>query len=357
MRIGGAEQVIYNLVENTDKSMYDLSIICLDSALGPFGRQLQERGCQITSFNRKPGFDVSLIRDIRRHIKDHDIDVLHCHQYTPYVYGLLGSLGTKTKVIFTEHGRFYPDERRVKRVLINPLLNNLTAHVTAISSATLDALVEFENFPRKKIKVIYNGIDDQRFIRQGNQDIRIELDISQEAYILGTVARLDPIKNHKMMINAMKAVNEKFPKTYLVIVGDGAEKECLEALAKSLKLTDRIIFTGYREDTEKFYAAMDIFLLTSFSEGTAMTLLEAMAAGLPCIVTGVGGNPEIVKDGETGFVIPSDDVKVLAEKICMLLKDIDLKKRMGHAGRKRFEERFTVDKMVREYETLYDGKQ
>ncbi|GAF79083.1 unnamed protein product, partial [marine sediment metagenome] len=137
-------------------------------------------------------------------------------------------------------------------------------------------------------------------------------------------------------------------------VGDGPEREKLESVASELEVSSKVRFTGFREDPHLFYKIMDIFLLTSFSEGTAMTLLEAMASGLPCIVTDVGGNPEIVIKGETGFVIPSNDEKALAEKICTLLSNTKLKKEMGKAGRRRFEENFTVEKMVKAYEALYD---
>lgn len=358
MRIGGAEQVIYNLIENSDKSKYDLSIICLDQPIGPFGIKLQKKGYKVTSFNRKPGFDLNLIRDICRYVLLNNVDVLHCHQYTPYVYGLLGSIFTKAKVIFTEHGRFYPDKRKFKRIILNPFLNLFTDYITAISSATREALVRFENFPWEKIKIVYNGIDDSKYVNLSGMSLRQSLEIKENALILGTVGRLDPIKNQKMMIKALKIVQQNYPDTFLVIVGDGPERVNLESLASQLNLSSRVIFTGFREDIHHYLKIMDIFLLTSFSEGTAITLLEAMASSLPCIVTNVGGNPEIVKDGETGFVIPSDDEKALAEKICMLFRDrdTDMIEKMGREGRRRFGENFTVDRMVHAYEALYNGK-
>jgi len=281
--------------------------------------------------------------------------VLHCHQYTPYVYGVLGAAFTPCKVIFTEHGRFHPDQRKLKRVLANPLLNLYTDYITAISSATREALVNFENFPKHKIRVVYNGIDDTEYVRSVSTNSKRQfLGIPEKAQVIGTVARLDHIKNHKMMINALKIVHHTYPDTFLIIVGDGPERETLELLASELKLSSRVIFTGFREDTHLFYKTMDIFLLTSLSEGTAMTLLEAMATGLPCVATDVGGNPEIVMDGETGFIIPSNDEITLAEKICTLFRNEDLMKKMGKAGRRRFEENFTVDKMVSSYQAIYD---
>ncbi len=353
MRIGGAEQVIANLIENTNHK-YILSIICLEQPTGPFGRNLIEKGYQIISFNRKPGFDFSLVRHIRNYIIDNNIDILHCHQYTPYVYGLFASAFTSTKIIFTEHGRFYPDKKKIKRVLFNPVLSLLTDSVTAISSATRDALVEYENFSRKKIMVVYNGIDDAMYTTPSDTNVRQSLGIKPEDFVLGTVARLDPIKNHKMMIKSLGIVRKSYPNTFLVLVGDGQERKNLESFVSSLGLSSHVIFTGFKEDIHNYLKAIDIFLLTSFSEGTAMTLLEAMASSLPCIATNVGGNPEIVRNGETGFIVPNDDCKLLTDKICLLLQDEDLLNKMGNAGRRRFKEKFSVEQMVSAYEKVYD---
>ena len=119
MRIGGTEQVIKNLILGTDASRFTMSVLCIESPLGPFAEDLINQDIHIEALSRKPGFDASLISQIRQHIKEHKIDIIHCHQYTPYVYGALGALMTPAKVIFTEHGRFYPDSTTWKRKVIN----------------------------------------------------------------------------------------------------------------------------------------------------------------------------------------------------------------------------------------------
>ena len=122
MRIGGAEQVIKNLVEGIDSVQYNSSIFCIEEPIGSFGQQLIEQGTTIHSLPRKEGFNLTLIFKIRHYLKKYKIDILHCHQYTPWVYGVLSTIGTGIKVIFTEHGRFYPDRSSWKRRLINPWL-------------------------------------------------------------------------------------------------------------------------------------------------------------------------------------------------------------------------------------------
>ena len=354
MRIGGTEQVIYNLIEHTDPKKYDVSILCLNQPIGPFGIQLQKKSCHIIAFDRKPGFDLKLIKNIRKFIIKDQIDILHCHQYTPYVYGLFASLFTKTKIIFTEHGRFYPDQRKLKRILINPVLSLFTSAITAISKATKNALIKYENFPGKRIQVIYNGINGSRFEFPTSGNLRKTLGIDEKTFVLGTVARLDPIKNHDMMIKAFKIVHDRFSQTVLIIVGDGSERPRLVSLIAQMGMNSSVIITGFREDTPQFYNMMDLFLLTSFSEGTAMTLLEAMASTKPCIATDVGGNPEIVLKNTTGFIIPSNDEHTLADVVIKLMQDNKLSTKMGIAGRKRFEQMFTAVKMTAEYQKLYD---
>jgi len=355
MRIGGAERLIYHLIRNTDPSRFEVSLICLNQPLGPFGRELQGSGIPIEECDRRPGLDFSLIKNLHRYLREKGIDIVHCHQYTPFVYGVISGLKTPTRVIFTEHGRFYPDLRKMKRVFVNPALARLCDSITAISAATKEALVRYENMPAKRIRVVYNGIADS--VSSGAvpvQAIKKSLGIGENDFILGTVARLDSIKNHPLMIRTLKEIRGLYPQTTLVIIVDVPERGKLESLTRELDQQAHVVFTGFREDAHLFYRLMDVFLLTSFSEGTAMTLLEAMAASLPSVVTDVGGNPEIVKDGETGFVIPSNDKKALVEKIALLQGDESLRRKIGQAARKRFEEKFTVEKMVAAYEQIYE---
>lgn len=357
MRIGGAEQVIFNLVDHTDKQMFEIDILCLEDVIGPLGEMIADRGVAVSTLGRKPGFDLTLILKIRKHIINKKIEILHCHQYTPYIYGVLASIFTPCDVIFTEHGRFYPDTRKLKRIIVNPLLSLITKKITAISSATVDALVKYENFSRKDIELVYNGLDDSKYNdrvhEDSNKNLLLQYGIKSSAFVLGTVARLDPIKNQPLMLHALKKVLNRYPDTFLLIVGDGPERDTLQNLSDDLGITERVIFTGFRNDAYKFYNIMDIFLLTSFSEGAAMTLIESMASSLPCIVTDVGGNPEIVIDQQTGFVISSGDLEQLVSSICELIENPDKREKMGKAGRLNYEEHYTIDKMVNSYQCIY----
>jgi len=354
MAIAGTEQVIRQLIENTDSKRFDCSIMCIDGKIGELGQLLSDKGFKLQTLARKSsGLDFDIVKQLRAFVKENDINILHCHQYTPYIYGLFASFGTKAKVIFTEHGRFYPDSYKWKRMLLNPLFSLFTHKITAISKATAEALIKFENFPRKKVQVIYNGInvDTENFKNDGI--LRKELSIPNDAKVLGTISRLDPIKNQTMMIEAFSKVLKVHPNTILLIVGDGPEGNKLKKLCQTLNIQDKVIFTGFKLNPQHYFNIIDIFLLSSLSEGTSMTLLEAMAFKKPAVVTNVGGNPEIVIDGITGLVTPTKDVIAFAQSIKKLLEQSDLQSELCINALNRFKNNFTAIVMTSQYETNY----
>lgn len=353
MGVGGTEQVISQLVRNLDSSRFECDVACIDGEVGPLGDQLRPLGIKFHVFDRKPGFDLSLIRDIRARLKENRYHIIHCHQYTPYVYGVLAALFSGVKVVFTEHGRFHPDSYSWRRRLINPLLGWPTDSIVAISAATARALAHYEWFSAKAIEVIYNGMDAVRE-RGDPEQCRREFDIPTGNLVFGTIARFDPIKNIPMMIDAFDIVHRSNPASTLLLVGDGAERDRLEIQVKRLGLTDSVIFTGYRTDTSSLMSIMDVYLLSSYSEGTSMVLLEAMSTGTCSIVTRVGGNIEIIEHKSNGIVVESEDVNSLAAWMEQLAGDAELRRRLGKNGMNDFEDRFSVATMSTRYVETYD---
>lgn len=353
MRIGGTEQVIKNLIENSDQEQFDMSILCIESPLGPFADDLLAKGITITALNRAPGFDYRLIKQIRSHIKKHRIEILHCHQYTPWVYGALAALRTNAKVIFTEHGRFYPDSSSWKRKLINPWLHKITTATTAISQATKQALVDYEYIPADDIQVIYNGIAPLKVDPQQVEQLRKELGIGANTLCLGTIARLDRIKNHPMMLRAFRQVLDSGIDAKLIIVGDGEMRQTITDMITELNLEHHVIMTGYQPKPQHHLALMDIYLLSSLSEGTSMTLLEAMSLGKPCVVTDAGGNPEIVNDKVNGLVTPNNNADLFASAVIALSTNHGLMKNMEANSFTRYRDNFSSSSMAIMFSNLY----
>ena len=351
MRIGGTEQVILNILKGEFSPAIEHSILCIEEPLGPFAENVAAMGIDIYSWQRKNGFDVSLIRQLRQHIREQQIDIIHCHQYTPWSYGALAAAGTPAKVVFTEHGRFYPDIKRNKRRLINPILSALTNKITTISKATKKALREFE-YITAPIEVIYNGIEPLVIEHKeaSNLNLRAELNIPQEHKIIGSIGRFDPIKNHALMIEAFAKVLQFQPQLHLILVGDGETRPQLEALVQKLNIIDNVTFTGYQTEVTRYLALLDIYLLTSFSEGTSMTLLEALSLGIPCLVTDVGGNPEIISPKENGWVIPNDDCAACVTALKEFLTgSYDFHKK----NQAKFHALFSAEIMNKNYNRIY----
>ncbi|WP_227498926.1 glycosyltransferase family 4 protein [Marinobacter sp. ELB17] len=353
MGIGGTEQVIRQLVQGMIPEGVESEILCIDGQIGPIGETLQQSGVPVHKLTRKQGFDWSLVAGIRKRLREGRFDVVHCHQYTPWLYGWLAALGTGARVVFTEHGRFYPDRHRYKAMLINPLIALLTSAVVAISSATKDALVRYEFIPRKKIQVIYNGISPLNRNALETQKVRDRLGIPQDAFVVGTVSRLDPVKNQSMMLRAFKEFFEHCPGSYLLMVGDGPDKEKLIRLSADLGISERTIFTGFINNPVNELSAIDVFLLSSLTEGTSMTLLEAMSLGIPSVVTDVGGNPEIVNHNVTGLVTKSNEKSEFASAITEIYKCRNKRKEISIAALEQFHDKFTRKKFVSDYLSIY----
>ena len=355
MNFGGAEKVIQHLVEGLDRDAYASDVVCIDNEVGPMGQALIDQGYRVSKLGRDRGFDFSLVSRLRKLIRDGDYDVVHCHQYSPYLYGVLAAVVTRAKVVFTEHGRFYPDSGTWKRKLANRFLHWLTSDIVAISEATKQALVIHENFPARTIGVIYNGIEDRSQLPYDAASIRSQWSIPEDHLLLGTISRLQPIKNQKLMIEAFARLLQKVSKATLVMVGDGPSRADLETLANSLNLRDQVVFTGFQDNPYQYHNLLDIFLLSSFSEGTSMTLLEAMSFSTPCVVTDVGGNPEVIEHGKNGYVIDvRADPQVFADACIELAVDHKLRQDFGKHARQLFLDRFTLEHMNRSYEKLYN---
>jgi len=353
MGIGGTEQVIRQIIENSDRKKFTHEILCIDGAIGPLGLGLKEKGIHVESTQRKSGTDFKLIFFIRSLIKNNNINVLHCHQYTPYFYGVLAATGLAAKVIFTEHGRFFPDRHHSKRRFINPLLVMVTDHITAISKSTADAVAKYEYVRRDKIKVVYNGISEIKSKKLDRLVSLEDLGLDKNYRYIGTISRLEPIKNQSMMINAFHKAKQVFPDLKLVLIGDGAKMQDLKKLTASLGLEQDVIFTGFLDNPQRYITLFEIFLLSSFSEGTSMTLLEAMSLSIPCVVTNVGGNPEIVLHDKTGLVVSSDHVDDFSNSIVQLLSNKEKREEFGKSGKNRFLKNFLATQMIEKYQSLY----
>ena len=352
--LAGAEVLAADLARKL-RGQYRFVFLCLDE-VGPLGERLKEEGFTVLSMDRHPGVDLSVARGIRRASREHGIDLLHAHQYTPFFYSAVsrGLLG-RPKVLFTEHGRHYPDQRRAKRVLANKVLLRGSDRVTAVGAFVKQALEDNEGIAPGRVRVVYNGIDPDEHGPDpaARVKVRQELQVGPDEPVILQVARFHSVKDHATALRGFAVALTQHPDALLVLVGDGPERPRIEALIKELGIGHRTRLMGVRGDVPRLMAAGDLFMLSSLSEGISVTLLEAMGAELPIVATDVGGNGEVVEHMRTGLLSPREDHQALGENISVILGDRSMARKMGQAGIEKLHKQFTQNKMHESYAGIY----
>lgn len=355
LNVGGAEVLAARLARGLGLH-YEFIFLCLDE-LGSLGRELRDEGFQVHVLDRQAGVDWKCSRRLARLCCREQVDIIHAHQYTPFFYGMTARLlYRRPPVLFTEHGRHYPDYPRPKRMLANRLLLERRDRVVAVGRAVQRALIDNEGIPSRFIQVIYNGVRLSSYA-PGIADgmvVRQELGLSPRDFVLMQVARLDPLKDHVTAIHVLERVLHQRHDAKLVLVGEGPELNTLQELVRRRSLEPYVRFLGLRKDVGRLLAAADTCLLTSISEGIPLTLIEAMAAGLPVVATNVGGVPEVVEDGRTGFLVPHGDQSGLADRLLRLADSPALRQEMGRLGRERALLTFSEEQMHAAYQDLYE---
>ena len=363
LQVAGAEVLAADLVRRLG-DRFDFTLLCLDG-VGELGETLAAEGQDVVELGRRPGIDLAVACRLRRILRKRGVDVVHAHQYTPFFYAALGRslpprspASSRPPILFTEHGRHYPDPRKRSHLLANRLLLQPQDRVTAVGEFVKRALVRKEGIPAPRIEVRYNGIDPESFSMRTAGSIaharqRLGLDPDPDTPVLMQVARFHRVKDHETSVRAVADLADRGRRFTMVYVGEGETRPAMQSLAAELGVTDRCRFVGVRRDVHEILPAADVFVLSSVSEGVSITLLEAMATGVPICATDVGGNAEVVAHGETGWLSPRNDPAALSEHLDRMLGDNALRDRMAQAGRQRLFERFTQKPMHDRYAELY----
>jgi sugar transferase (PEP-CTERM/EpsH1 system associated) len=354
--VGGAEVLAARLARQL-RDRYRFLFVCLDE-IGTLGEELRGEGFSVHVLGRRPGLDWRCSCRLARLLWHNKVDIVHAHQYTPFFYGMTARfLYRRPRVIFTEHGRHFPDYPRRKRMLVNRLLLTRRDRVVGVGEAVRKALIENEGMSKDRVSVIYNGIDLTRFTGKGRdrEAVRQEMGVGSNDLVILQVARLDYLKDHATALRTLERVVRQRPNARLVLVGEGPERGKIEELTRQAGLENHVRLLGLRKDVSRLLYATDVFLLTSISEGIPLTLIEAMAAGLPVVATRVGGVGEVIEDGSTGLLAASGDDTALAERISQLAGDQERRLRMGECGRQRAATIFAESRMHGEYHRLYEN--
>lgn len=357
--VGGSEVQILELFRHLDPAVVRPRLVCLRRA-GPLAAEFRAAGFPVSVLDRQGRYDMRtlprLLRDLRRN-GTAAVLVVHFHRASLTLGRLAARLsGAVNLIAVRDMDLVQVGLRCLPRYVVNTLFLSDALVLQAPSQGSY--LHEAEGvgryrWQRTREVVIRNGIDLRE--RPGENEraaARAALGAGPDEVVVGIVARLAAQKAHEVLLRAVAVLADDHPRLLLVVVGGGEREGELRALAREWGLADRVVFTGVRRDVPALLAAFDIFCLSSVHEGTPVTVIEAMAAGIPVVLTDAGAVRDMVSDGEEGFVVPVGDVVALADRIARLATDPDLRGAMGVRGRRRAEADYPVQAMARRFEEL-----
>jgi sugar transferase (PEP-CTERM/EpsH1 system associated) len=343
--IGGQEMVILSLIRHMDRARFVPHVICLHDR-GPLAEQIEALGVTVEVVGEHGVGLLEMGRRLARRLRTLRPDVVHTHNPAPHQAAAIARLLTRfPALVHTKHGRNNFPTRA--RRWAEQFAGKMTDIVVPVSTDAAEVARRVDRVPPRKLRVILNGIE----VRGVPQATPLPEGRPPRAV---HVARLNRVKDQGSLLRAAREVADRLPGFTLDMVGDGPMHDDIHALAAELGLGDVVRFHGFRDDVGAVLAESDLFVLSSLSEGISITLLEAMAAGLPVIATDVGGNREVVVHGETGALVPAGVPVALAEAMLRVLTDPAAARRMGAAGRARVAAAFAIDRTVDDYAAIYE---
>ena len=358
MAMGGIETLIVDFVCSLSAVGVQPRIAVFEAG-GSLEQRLEKLSIPIHRMEKREGVDLRMVVRLRRLIKAHGIRVVHSHVFSTWLYSALAVHSMPGAGIVHVHTVHSHIENMPRRKLLERLLSALTTHVVSVSRYVNDVLTRQNGIPAHRVRLIYNGVDTARFvpdpIRRGHT--RAALGIAENEILIGIVARLSKIKDHVTLLHAFRRLLDVTHRPVrLALIGGGPERGAIDDTVRVLRLEERTLLLGERQDTPDLLNAMDIYVLSSLNEGMNVTLLEAMSTGLPVVATAVGGNPEIVEECVTGLLVPSQDQVALAAALAQMVESKDQRTAFGEAGRSRVLGRFSQVTMLSAYMELYHAR-
>jgi glycosyltransferase involved in cell wall biosynthesis len=371
LNMGGPALHVAYLTDGLKKRGYDTTLVAGSLARGEDSMAFvaDARDVPVVRIDEL-GREISPLRDLvatfrlARLIRRERPQILHTHTAKAGTVGRVAALLTGSRrppiVVHTFHGHvlrgYFGPVRSLFFRLLERWLASRTTALVAVSPQVRDDLVSLGIAPRERFAIIRLGIElDERIA--ADQDDRAEsrryLGIPDERFAIGWIGRMTPVKRTDDVLVAFKRLRDGGVDATLCMVGDGPDRAGLEQRAYELGIVRDTLFLGYQEDVAPFYAAFDALVLPSSNEGTPVSVIEALGAGRPVVATRVGGVPDIVRDGEDGFLVEPGATDELADRLARLARDPALRERMGKQGRERVLPRYAVDRLVGDMDQLY----
>ena len=362
MELGGTERQLYELAVGLDPERFRPHVCCLWGG-GPLAVEFEKAGIPIVTF-RYPRLDsprniralhifLSQVRALARLFREVEPAIVHAFLPRAYVTaGFAARLAHVPVLVTSRRGLGYNMERHFFFRRLGNMVNRWADAVVANSEAVKADTLSRERIDGAKLSVIYNGVRAPEGREPGDRRAGLGKEIAGP--IVCCVANFFPYKGHCELLAAASIVVKSFPGATFLLVGEGRQRPEIERRVRELGVGENVVMLGTRPDVRMIMGLSDLVVLASHEEGFPNVILEAMAAGKPVVATRVGGVPEAVEDGYTGLLVPPRDPEALAAAILRLLNDRDDAIEMGRRGLERMKERFTIDRMVKSYETLYE---
>lgn len=357
-QLGGAERILVNTIQFLPKNRFRCSLATFRDELDP--SVLQQLRCPVYRLPLRRTYDLNAARvagSLRRLIRDERVDITHTFFETSDIWGGLVAKLSGCPILISSR-RDVGILRSRKHHLAYRLMRPLVDRVLAVSAEVRNYSVRQDGLEPNRVVTIYNGVDMVKFLSpNGAARIRASLGLTEASPIITTVANIRHVKGIDVFIRAAALVSQEFPKAVFLVVGEVLEKQhCrdLRQLTSDLGLLDNVKFLGPSKEIPSLLKLSDVFCLTSRSEGFSNALVEAMACGLPCVATRVGGNGEAIEDNVNGFLVPPEDPQTVAHRILTLLRQPETARAMGRAAQTTVQQQFTTEAMIRQLVSVYD---
>jgi glycosyltransferase involved in cell wall biosynthesis len=350
-------RIVVRLVRHLGPRNFRFHVGALEGS-GDMQTEFARSGALAVDFSAGNRGMMNMAKRIREYVSAHGVDIIHTHTPRTILVAVL-ALGFRPRRpthLATKHLLYSPGDRRwgLAYSLMDRVLLYAPNLLIPVSGKAREQITACPGLKRRAM-MIRNAVDTGAFyVPDQRNACRLEFGLPPESVVLGSSGRIEIVKRYDLLLRAFSSVHGQHPETRLIIAGDGTLRPILEALANELGIAEAVIWTGFRKDVPRLLAAMDIYVNSSVNEGLSLSILEAMAAGKPVIITDVGGAREVVEHGDTGLLIPPGSADVIAKSIMVMLEDPSETTRIAAAGRKSVLREFGLERMLEGYGKIYE---
>lgn len=352
LNIGGAEQLLLLMLKNLNRQKYDPTVCCFYA--GELAGEIKSLGIRVIDLKMESKLDLLVLFKLLNLLKKEKFDIVHTHLFHANIAGrLIARLCGVPIVISTLHYAFSYNGKF--GILLERLTARLADKIIVVSGAVKKFCLNEICIPENKLQFIYNGVDldMNKKVLTSSARLKEQLSLNNE-FIIGCIGRFDKVKGHAYLLKAVAEITKVYTEIKILLAGAGSLENQLRDLADELGISKYIIFLKNRRDIPQILDLFDVYVLPSLQEGLSITLLEAISMGKPSVVTAVGGNPEVIVDGESGMLVPPKDHRIMAEVIIRLLENKSMAEQLGANARLRAMEKFDIKENVYKTESLYN---